>query len=466
MAASAGAAGNAAAAAPEEDLWSSMLSNVASSKRLPQKSILVLGGGADEQKEFVDALGGFTSDSRKQNRRPPVANEFALGYTYLDVLDAEQEDVLARLGLYLVSSPTPAFSPLLKPLFTPELLPDTLVVLLLDWRTPWTWLRQTRRWIRLLRNIFSQLDNDAKEALEEVMKAWEARPRNFGETGAVQVPGAAPEVQIPLGPGEFDEPLGLPLLVVCQNQTLRHNVIERERVLVPPSWDSWGKIRVLRDFDVEGVGAGWSVDIDFSPSSASSGDATAITAELDASVEGGAVELYEDVIKDRRGEDQLAALRPKGAIEMPPVDLQEFLTQQLEVLETRKEDEKGGGGTGGVGGGLGAGIGGAGARNAMGTVGIGETDSRVRDHVGPVQFNVGGIQVDADDMLRRIKDRDAAASLDPSGGGVPGASPTSPGGGDGKSQNEVLAQFFSSLMNKKGAGAKGGPGSGGGGVGK
>ncbi|EPS37912.1 hypothetical protein H072_8490 [Dactylellina haptotyla CBS 200.50] len=503
----------AAAGAPEEDLWSSMLSNVASSKRLPQKSILVLGGGADEQKEFVDALGGFTSDSRKQNRRPPVANEFALGYTYLDVLDAEQEDVLARLGLYLVSSPTPAFSPLLKPLFTPELLSDTLIVLLLDWRTPWTWLRQTRRWIRLLRNIFSQLGDDSKEALEEVMKAWEARPRNFGETGAVQVPGAAPEVQIPLGPGEFDEPLGLPLLVVCQNadkieilerergwkeeefdfvlqfmrtillkhgasliytspsipsslqslvytclslpvsskQTLRHNVIERERVLVPPSWDSWGKIRVLRDFDVEGVGSGWSVDIDFSPSSATDPN-------LDAPVDGGAVELFEEVIRDSRSEDQLAALRPKGAIEMPPVDLQDFLGQQLELLETRKEDEKAGPGGGAGQGASAGGVGLGGARNAMGTVGLGETDSRVRDHVGPVQFNVGGIQVDADDMLRRIRDRDEAATIDPASGGVPGASPTSPGGRDGQSQNEVLAQFFTSLINKKGAGAKGGMG--------
>ncbi|RVD82428.1 uncharacterized protein DFL_006855 [Arthrobotrys flagrans] len=492
--------------AAEDDLWSSMLSNVASSKRLPQKSILVLGGGADEQKEFVDALGGYTSDSRKQGRRPPVANEFALGYTYLDVLDAEQEDVLARLGLYLVSSPTPAFSPLLKPLFTPELLPDTLVILLLDWRTPWTWLRQTRRWIRLLRNIFSQLDDDAKEALEEVMKAWEARPRNFGETGAIQVPGAAPEVQIPLGPGEFDEPLGLPFLVVCQNadkietlerergwkeeefdfvlqfmrtillkhgasliytspsipsslqslvytclslpvsskQTLRHNVIERERVLVPPSWDSWGKIRVLRDFDVEGVGSGWSVDIDFSPAAAST-----TTLDLDAPVEGGAVELFEEVIRDSRSDDSLAALRPKGAIEMPPVDLQEFLATQLEVLESKREDERGPGGGG-------SGIGVGGNRNAMGTVGMGETDSRVRDHVGPVQFNVGGIQVDADDMLRRIKDRDAAASLDPTAANAAGG-PTSPGG-DGKSQNEVLAQFFSSLMNKKGAGGKGGSG--------
>lgn len=80
---------------------------------------------------------------------------------------------------------------------------------------------------------------------------------------------------------------------------------------------------------------------------------------------------------------------------MPPVDTQEFLASQLEILESRKEEEKTG---------LGSGLTGSG-RNAMGTVGLAETDSRVRDHVGPVQFNVGGIQVDADDMLRRIRVR-------------------------------------------------------------
>ncbi|KAF3939726.1 hypothetical protein ABW19_dt0207822 [Dactylella cylindrospora] len=237
-------------------------------------------------------------------------------------------------------------------------------------------------------------------------------------------------------------------------QTLRHNVIERERVIVPPSWDSWGKIRVLRDFDVEGVGSGWSIDIDFRPP-ASSSETPNPNVDLDAPVEGGAVELYEEVIRDSRSDDQLAALslRPKGAIEMPPVDIQEFLASQLEILESKKEDERAVG-LGGPGGG----------RNAMGTVGLAETDSRVRDHVGPVQFNVGGIQVDADDMLRRIKDRDAASSLDPNAPGYAagGGDPTSPGGAaDGKSQNEVLAQFFSSLMNKKSAGAKTGPGGGG-----
>jgi dynein light intermediate chain 1 len=29
--------------------------------------------------------------------------------------------------------------------------------------------------------------------------------------------------------------------------------------------------------------------------------------------------------------------------------------------------------------------------------------TRVHDHIGPVQFNMGGIQVDADDMLRKLK---------------------------------------------------------------
>lgn len=30
-------------------------------------------------------------------------------------------------------------------------------------------------------------------------------------------------------------------------------------------------------------------------------------------------------------------------------------------------------------------------------------EGRVSEHIGPVQFNMGGIQVDADDMLQRLK---------------------------------------------------------------
>jgi len=326
-----------------------------------------------------------------------------------------------------------------------------------------------------LRGIFTSLDDDCRRTLDEVTQTWESRRSTFADGGG------AGEVQIPLGPGEFDEPIGLPLCVVCQNadkiemlerergwkeeefdfvlqflrtillkhgasliyttpsvpcplqplvysllsiqsplrqQTLKHNVIERDKVLVPPHWDSWGKIRVLREgFDVEGINTGWSVDI--SPH-----------AEADSEMDGGAVEVYEDVIKDTERSDSegLALLKGRG-LEAPPVDTQEFLAQQLEILESKAMEEKPSRG---------------GKEDAKNARQEAQNSERVIEHVGPVQFNVGGIQVDADDMLERLKEREASrASEQPPAATTPAAS-------DGKSQNEVLSAFFNSLIKKKG----------------
>jgi len=46
-----------------------------------------------------------------------------------------------------------------------------MIVLLLDWNKPWEWLRQLRTWVRLLRSLFAELDEDAKWALNEVTGA-------------------------------------------------------------------------------------------------------------------------------------------------------------------------------------------------------------------------------------------------------------------------------------------------------
>lgn len=119
-------------------------------------------------------------------------------------------DVLARLGVYLISEPTSSFIPLLQPLFTPATLPETLVVILLDWSKPWDWMRSIKTWVRLLRGIFTSLDDDCRRTLDEVTHAWETRRSTYTDAGGG-------EVTIPLGPGEFDEPLGLPLCVVCYN---------------------------------------------------------------------------------------------------------------------------------------------------------------------------------------------------------------------------------------------------------
>jgi dynein light intermediate chain 1 len=127
-------------------------------------------------------------------------------------------DILARLSLYLLSDPSVSFTPLLRPLLTTQTIPNTLIVILLDWSQPWLWLRQLKDWVILLRNMLSSLDERCKEKLEEVMISWRDRGRgttNLDSVGSTVT--ADGVITLPLGPGELDEALGLPLCVVCQN---------------------------------------------------------------------------------------------------------------------------------------------------------------------------------------------------------------------------------------------------------
>lgn len=78
------------------DIWTTLLDNVASGKRLPEKNLLVLGGTQDSQKEFIESLSQESQSrlrptDRNKNRKIQVANQFALGYTYLNVYDSDHE---------------------------------------------------------------------------------------------------------------------------------------------------------------------------------------------------------------------------------------------------------------------------------------------------------------------------------------------------------------------------------------
>ncbi len=245
--------------ADKKDLWSSMLSSVASGRRLPEKNIILLGGTVDSQREFFDSLSN--NDLRRaldrnaaSSRVPPVANSFALGYSYYDVLDADQEDTLARISLYTLTNPSPAFASLLHPLLNPRSIPNTLIVVLLDWSQPWKWMRQLREWILLLRTVLVSLSDASKETMEEVMLAWRDRGRGGGTSldGSTAVPVGDSEVDIPVGPGEWEDALGLPLCVVCQNVGPAHLIppLRMHRRLTlscrPRRWSTWKRRRVGR----------------------------------------------------------------------------------------------------------------------------------------------------------------------------------------------------------------------------
>lgn len=128
-------------------------------------------------------------------------------------------DILARISLYMLSNPSESFPKLIQPLITPETIPNTLMVVLLDWSTPHLWMRQLREWILFMRSILESSSHECQATMEEVMVAWRDRGRGGGSTnldgtGATTSEG---DVALPLGPGEWEEGIGLPLCVVCQN---------------------------------------------------------------------------------------------------------------------------------------------------------------------------------------------------------------------------------------------------------
>ena len=93
----------------KKELWSNLLDNVASGKKLPEKNLLVLGGTSETQKEFLDSLQQDApnrprSPDRSRSRKTPIANHFALGYTYQDVYDSDHDGWLGTM-LYNPSEP-------------------------------------------------------------------------------------------------------------------------------------------------------------------------------------------------------------------------------------------------------------------------------------------------------------------------------------------------------------------------
>jgi dynein light intermediate chain 1 len=170
-------------------------------------------------------------------------------------------------------------------------------------------------------------------------------------------------------------------------------VIDRDKILVPPNWDSWGKIRIIREgFDMEGVSTAWSIEIQDPPEPLTGAvdqpqEDSATGAEDGTS----AVAIFEQTITDPKRNTAIAhpgSQNSANKIEVETLDMQSFLAKQLEVLEQLKlEDEKDR------------------ATKQVPHLEMSplEDNGRVNEHIGPVQFNMGGIQVDADDMLRKLK---------------------------------------------------------------
>ena len=208
---------------------------------------------------------------------------------------------------------------------------------------------------------------------------------------------------------------------------------------------------------MEGISNGWSNDILLAPESETAKiddkrDETGNSKAESPAAKGTVLSIYEEFVSDpRKYRESGKSKSGLAGVEVEAPNMQAFLGTQSDILERLKKEEDEAAAA-------------AQDKEKAGKAST-QTDTHysqrytstvadggaVSDQIGPVQFNMGGIQVNADEMLQRLKNREGGrggTDKTRSEMATPNTQTPSKTGGDQKAQNEQLANFFSSLMTK------------------
>ncbi|ORX59438.1 dynein light intermediate chain [Hesseltinella vesiculosa] len=546
----------------KDEIWSSILKGVASSKMVPTKNVLILGDSSSGKSTLIHYLKndpGPQPAASETDQLPPssfnvsatntytpmpvdaldddVANNLALGYTYVDIQD-EDNEAMARLGLYQLGISASEYLPLIKFALSVETMADCMVLLVLDWSRPGKFLESLQRWINVIDHTVNEIAKQGsnpesswsrgKVVLEELGEKLQLYLKSYTEptqangfnltasTSTSSIPSTptsnfvpvtsttstttngmtssnVDQVTLPLPSGCLSTNYGLPIAVVCTKTdcftqlehshdfkddqfdyiqqmlrcicmkygaalfytstlrpytfhylrqyvlhrllttTTKHypypykaQVVERDLVAVPSGWDSWGKIRILRDgFDCEAVNQGWDADME---------------ALQDRQAPGahGARGMYEDIITDAESVEQPLNATPIVTCE----DEQVFLERHFDTLQ-RASDGPSRQGTGAT----------VTKPSVVGPLGVSSmtldlmrgSAERETDHLLPRTMRASG-----DDKKLPSPIQTSPNYGNSSAAGTAGNTLSSATTG---ASNEVLANFFQSLLSKKAGGS-------------
>ncbi|KAJ2388413.1 hypothetical protein GGI23_006062 [Coemansia sp. RSA 2559] len=201
-------------------------------------------------------------------------HDLALSYSYMDVHDEENEELISRLGIYQLASDKTTDCELLKFVLDARSFPDSAAVIVLDWSRPWRFVKSLLRWLNVLSRAVAMVKEDTggrettsqkgpggwtpgkatvdecRERLERFLQEYSEVADSSVATGAAagnrrnavsssadagerfgggtSVAAKTADVLLPLGKGVLDNNLGIPLIVVCTKSDAM-GVIERER---------------------------------------------------------------------------------------------------------------------------------------------------------------------------------------------------------------------------------------------
>jgi dynein light intermediate chain 1 len=193
--------------------WASLLEDASQTANAQNgaKNILILGD---------EGVGKTTLVSKLQGRKG-VAEDRPLGtgmeYTYFDVKDEESEDVSERMGCFVLNGTADA-SYMLQLVMTPELISDALVMMVVDLSRPWLIMDSLEKWSNAIgEHLEPFISSDKMEALKaKRVKAFQTFVETLQEGIDGKKEGAAEEeVVLDLDEGVLETNYGIPMIVVA-----------------------------------------------------------------------------------------------------------------------------------------------------------------------------------------------------------------------------------------------------------
>ncbi|KAK5799310.1 dynein light intermediate chain-domain-containing protein, partial [Linnemannia elongata] len=252
------------------EVWSSLLKSVASSRLVPAKDVIILGDPHSGKSTLIDLLktalpepssdalangvdGSGAGGVNGHHQGGANGNDLALSYSFWNVEDDENEETVARLGIYQVAGSHKSYHALLKYCLNTKTVADSVIMIVLDWAKPWTFMETLERWIKVLEGALQQicqegavatatwtkgkaLMDELQEKLARFLQEYtepqphpsigsaifsESQTFNLGSTDAQSV-------LLPLTDGCLTNNTGVPIVIVCTKSD-HINSLEREQ---------------------------------------------------------------------------------------------------------------------------------------------------------------------------------------------------------------------------------------------